>query len=111
MNKLRLGFQKSKDLSIKYKIQPPEKGKIWALINYEEIGKSIHIAGIPTKTYVKYRTAFFKSEIFKKVYKIQNGPAIIAIGTYNDTHNRQRVSRFLKAKTTGRVSDFKLGER
>jgi hypothetical protein len=111
LNKLRLGFKKSKDLSIRYRIQPPEKWKIWALINHEKIGESIHIAGIPTKTYVKYRTAFFKSGIFKKVHKIQNGPAIIAIGTYNDTHSRQRVSRFLKANTTGRASDFKLGKR
>ena len=111
LNKLRLGFQKSKDLSIKHKIQPPEKGKVWALINHEEIETDLHIAEIPSKTYEKYRAAFFKSGIFQKVHKIQNGPAIIAIGTYNDTHNRQRVSRFLKAKTTGRVSDFKLGER
>ena len=67
-------------------------------------------AGVKTKTFVKYRAALVDCGILQKVYKIHNGPALYAIGTYNDTTNRQRVSRFLKGTTVSRIARFKLSK-
>lgn len=104
----RLSFDKSFDLHAKYRIEQPADGKIWAIIDPRRINSIPDQVGMAKKTFEKYRAALIKCEILKKVYKVQEGPALIAIGTYNNTTRLQRPSRFLQKKTMGRLFNFNI---
>lgn len=112
LDQSRLTYKQSRDLALEYKIQSPEKRKVWALIDPKQVDTVRRNAGIKSKTFAKYRAALIKCGVLEKVYKIQNGPALLAIGMYSDIGtNRQRVSRFLQGKTVGQIHSFKLGRK
>ena len=107
-----MNYKSSSDLAIQYGIEPPEKRKVWALIDPEKIDRELLNAEIKPKTFAKYRAALINCGVLNKIYKIQNGPALLAIGVFNDIGtNRQRVSRFLQGRTVGRMYSFKLGKK
>ncbi len=110
--KLILPYPKSKELNVKHRLEPPEKNRIWAVIDLSRIQHVLNVNGIPPKTYVKYRSGFFKCGILKKLKKTKDGPALIAIGTYRDLEKHPtaspQLSRFLKSDTRGMISRFKL---